>query len=339
MKTLALIFTLVSSLLLAAPMTFTASSGEVHGLGLIRTEKSKETPKRLAKFQATRGAQVPGSYDLSSRVSPPENQGGCGSCWDFALTKALRSELMLKAMDPGVLAFNYLLNNCGPGPKMWGCNGGTEDAGLSFLGGAGPWLESQDPYTQSEGRCKTGLAVAGTAIEYKTVSDGVPTFEELAQVVSQDHVLSITVAVCGGWGNYSGGIYSRNECGANSINHMINMVGYSCETSVDEKGKCVFVNGKPKNGDGYLIVMNNWGTSWGEKGYMRTRWGVDAIAYTAYYFEVKQAPKPPTPPAPTPSPQPDPGHGDNHIIFYGIIIVLVVIVGGLIGVLATRKKE
>ncbi len=332
-----LLLLMASLQLFAAPLTFKTESGEVHGLGLIRTEKSKDTPKRLAKWEPLRSMIVPGTYDLSSRVSPPENQGGCGSCWSFALTKALRSELMLKSKDPGVLAFNYLLNNCGPGPKMWGCNGGTEDAGLSFLSGAGPWLESQDPYTQSEGRCK-GLPTAGTALEYKTVSNGVPTFEELAQVVSQDHVLSITVAVCGRWGNYNGGIFDKNDCGANSINHMINMVGYSCETSVDEKGNCIFVNGKPKNGDGYLIVMNNWGNGWGEKGYMRTRWGIDAVAYTAYYFEVKQTPKPPTP-TPTPGPGPGPVNPSGIPIWlYGILAITGVVIIFL-GVSLYKKRD
>jgi hypothetical protein len=263
---------------------------EVHGTGLLKTDKTKEFLKALPKHQMFRDSTVPGKYDLTPDVSPPENQGSCGSCWDFSLTKALRSALMIAGKDPGVLAFNYLLNNCGPGPRMYGCNGGMFEAGQSFLNGSGPWLESQDPYTQSEGRCKSGLPVAGTALEMVQVGGDSPSFQLLAQAVSQRHMLSIDVAVAGSWGGYSGGIYNGNGSG---INHMINMNGYDCETSVDAAGNCVFNSqGEPKNGDGFLIVMNNWGTSWGERGYMRTRAHRNEIASTAVYFRVKEQPKP-----------------------------------------------
>jgi hypothetical protein len=273
--------------------------GLPHALGLKRTPESLEfirsSPKRFT-LNSRSVVSVPKLVDLTPLVSPPENQGGCGSCWDFSLTKALRSAFMLAGKDPGTLAFNYLLNNCGPGPSMWGCNGGDFDAAKSLVGGAGPWLESQDPYRQSEGSCKN-LPVAASGIDFKFVGDGshAPTFQELAVALAAKHMLSVDVAVCGAWGSYSGGIFNRNECGANSINHMINLVGYDCETSVDAQNNCVFnAQGKPVNGDGFLKAMNNWGGKgqWGEDGYMRSRYGIDALATTALYFEVKQDPKP-----------------------------------------------
>lgn len=289
MKLLILLF-LFPAFLLADVATFTTKEyRETHGLGLKRTPGSVIFLSSLPKHPLMRDSVVPGKFDLTPLVSPPENQGSCGSCWDFSLTKALRSALMLAGKDPGVLAFNYLLNNCGPGPKMWGCGGGDFDAGQSFISGAGPWLESQDPYQETETRCKSGLPVAGTSIKMVQVGGESPSFKELAQAISQKRMLSIDVAVAGSWGSYSGGIYNGNGSG---INHMINLVGYDCETSVDASGNCVFdSSGQPQNG-GYLIVMNNWGTSWGERGYMRTRWGRNEIATTAVYFDVGEVPVP-----------------------------------------------
>lgn len=301
---------------------------ENHALGLKRTEASKAFIMQGKRYEMPRkgvASAIPGKVDLSPLVSPPEDQGGCGSCWDFSLTKALRSALMIAGKDPGTLSFNYLLNNCGPGPSQWGCGGGDFDAGKSFLNGAGPWLESEDPYTEREGRCKTGLKVAGTALEMVFLSDRA-SFEEQATALSQKHVLSIDVAVAGNWGSYSGGIYNGNGSG---INHMVNYVGYDCETSVDAAGNCVFVNGQPKNGDGYLILMNNWGM-WGEKGYMRTRWGRNQAGTTSAFFRVKEEPVPPTPPGPVPPVPPSPSTPWPWYIWLiigggGVLVVFILI--------------
>lgn len=306
---------------------------EPHALGLKRHPlKLKELKRRAKKHQAVYGVDlIPGKVDLSPIASPPENQGGCGSCWAFGITKALRSEYMIAGIDPGTLAFNYLLNNCGPGPRQGGCNGGDFDAGESFLNGAGPWLENLDPYTQREGRCKA-LPPSGTAISYHVVGNGTsrPSFADLALAHSKKHVLVVDVAVCGQWGNYAGGIFDKNQCGANSINHIINTVGHNCETSVDAAGNCVFNSaGQPINGDGYLIAMNNWGTGWGEKGYMRTRWGIDAIADTAMYFEIKQPTPPPVPPVPPTPPTPVPPVPGSSIPVW-VWIVISVLGGGLV---------
>lgn len=292
MRFIAVIAFLFLGMAASAEDTFTTKQyREPHALGLKRTPESRAFVKAAKKFVLSRDAApvVPGKVDWSAMVSPPENQGSCGSCWSFSLTKALRSAFMLKHADPGTLAFNYLVNNCGP-TKEWGCEGGDFDAGKNFMSGLGPWLEKDDPYTaRDNGRC-LGLPPMGTAIEFVQVGNGnqAPTFQELAVALASRHMLAIDVAVCGAWGSYSGGIFNRNECGANSINHMINLNGYDCQTSVDAVGNCVFnAKGQPVNGDGFLIPMNNWGKSWGEGGYMRTRWGVDAIADVAMYFEVK----------------------------------------------------
>lgn len=317
--------------------TFTTKAptrGEVHALGLSRSIESKKFIEMHAKKAEESRADnpIPGTYDLTSKVSPPENQGNCGSCWDFSLTKALRSALMLAGKDPGTLAFNYLLNNCGPGPHMYGCGGGDFDAGQSFLNGAGPWLDSQDHYTQSEGRCKSGLNVAGTAIDMQVISNQ-PSFKVIAGLNSQNKMLAVDVAVAGAWGAYSSGIYNRNDAGPGSINHMINVVGYSCETSVDASGNCVFdANGKPKNGDGYLKAENNWDVTWGEGGYMRTRWGMNAIGNTIAYFTVKEVPPPtpPVPPTPPTPPTPEPGGAPLYLwvvigaLVVGILVLVVI---------------
>lgn len=264
---------------------------EVHGKGLVRDQGKYDAFNKSIKkkFIVAKDAVLKGNFDLSPIASPPENQGTHGTCWDYAITKALRSEYRIAGIDPGQLSFNYLI--CG-GHTQYSCDsGGDFDAMQQDLNGKGHWLSANDPYPNCSGVCATAPMVA-TAESVVTVGTGArPTFKELAAANSADkgHVLVIDVAVCGSWESYFSGIFSANQCGASSINHMINMVGYNCETSVDSAGNCVFnTAGQPVNGDGYLKVMNNWGTTWGENGYMRTRYGVDAIANDAKYFTIKQ---------------------------------------------------
>lgn len=282
-----------------------------HGKGLRRTESSKEflrKARRLSRVHVTDA--IPARVDISGMVSPPEDQGSCGSCWSFSLTKALRSAWMVQGNDPGKLSFNYLLNNCGPGTKEWGCGGGDFNAADNFTTPHGPGLDSQDPYTASEGRCKK-LPPAAWSVSHTMLggNDG-PTFKDLAYAIGvQKLMVSIDVAVMGEWENYGGGIYNGCVGGPEDINHMVDLTSYSCETSVDANGNCVFTStGKPINGDGWIGVQNNWGTSWGEGGYMRTRmYGKDGkkcngIATDALVFQVKATPQPLPPPVPIPVP-------------------------------------
>jgi C1A family cysteine protease len=269
----------------------------VHAKGLKRTTDSKKslTEGEYISFLSSKQS-LPGNMDLSPLVSLPENQGSCGDCWDFSLTKALRSSLMIAGKDPGVLSFNYLKNNCGPGTGEMGCFGGDFPAADNFLNSAGPWLESQD----GERRCVN--SVAGTAITYQMLGDATngPTFKDLSYAVGfLNQALSIDVAASAGdWENYASGIYDGCAGGSGNIDHMINLVGYSCETSVDKDGHCLFdATGNPVNGDGYLLVMNNWGEDWGIQaanghgGYMKTRFKVNgqncnAVATDALMFTV-----------------------------------------------------
>lgn len=301
-----------------------------HHKGLNRDLHAKKFLEETPRLHVPRGVQLPSSADLSSEVSLPEDQGQCGQCWAYSLTKALRSEYMIAGVDPGVLEFLYLVNNCGPGPSMGGCRGGDFVAAQNFLNSYGPGLNALNPDVGRDGGQCLNQPVKATAVDYQMVggSSG-PTFYDLAYLVggAEKHMVSIDVAAgSGDWESYSDGIYDGCTGGPNQIDHMIDLVGYDCETSVDGQGHCVFnAQGYPVNGDGYLIDENNWGEEWGTKagnghgGYQKTRMLVNgkkcnAIATDALVFKINAQPHPPVPPPVPPTPPVPPAPACNGFL-------------------------
>lgn len=261
-----------------AEKLYQTKSYPARATGLVITEEDRSRMQAMPHREIVM-SPIPGEVDLSAQISAPGDQGTCGACWAFALTKALRSEYMLKGVKMPRLEINFLLNNCGSGPRMYGCDGGNFTAADSFLDLDGPGFEKDNPYLAKEGTC-ANLPVRATAHSYTYVgpSDGVVSFREIAYAIGVEHHMLVTdvAANAGEWANYSGGIY--NNCKYGKIDHMINIVGYNCETSVDTSGHCVFdANGRPINKDGYLLLQNSWGEDWGTKaangrgGYMKSR--------------------------------------------------------------------
>jgi C1A family cysteine protease len=285
--------------------TYTTRRQPSHAKGLVRTE---ETRRLLKSFQF--GAPpvywlVTGKLDISSKVSLPRNQGGCGDCWAYSLVKALQSELMLAGTSPSsLLDVEYLTGNCGGSDRENGCGGGDFPAAANLVTPNGAPANGRDP--AGGGRCPSG-PVAGSALSYQMLGgDNGPTFQDLAAWVSGAadgyyHMVSIDVAAgAGDWENYSDGIYNGCSGGSGDIDHMIDLVGYDCGTSVDTYGNCLFDStGRAANHDEKLLVENNWGEDWGTKaanghgGYMWTAMydsqgrKCNAVATDALVFAVK----------------------------------------------------
>jgi C1A family cysteine protease len=234
---------------------------------------------------------LPVRTNFRGNMAPPMSQENCGCCWCFSITNSLLSQYLLSGKNPGVLAFNYLINNCGGMANEDGCNGGDFDAGLNMLNGKGPWLNSQDPFTATDGgQCKVGLPVAATAQKWVVVGDGQtrPTAQQLCEAIwngGQGRCLSVDVAADDTWSAYTSGIYNQNT--SQEIDHMVRIVDYDAQTSVDTNGNAAFnAQGGFLNGDGFFYVRNNWDTTWGENGDMRSRYGANNLAETAMFFDI-----------------------------------------------------
>jgi C1A family cysteine protease len=281
----------------------TRSYSAPHAMGLKRTEASREFLKSARRQSFVDVTPVPGKFSLRAKAGPVEDQGSCGSCWDFALTSTLRGSWMTGAgQDPGRLSFNYLLN-CAK--TMDGCSGGDFPAADMLVNPLGaPAYGSDGPYTAKQGQCQEKPVLA-SSVSYKILGSDLgahpeipaPSFRDIAYVVGVLHQpVSTDVAVDFRWQMYGGGVY--NGCSSNitenDLNHMVVIEGYDCESAVDASGTCQFdADGNLPPGVGTWIIRNSWGTSWGDHGYITTKatdkkgQRCNAVATDALYFDLK----------------------------------------------------
>lgn len=273
----------------------TREYGEPHAKGLVRTKKSAAFLAKAKTVSFLGAGAVPAKYSLAGRVGPVEDQGQCGSCWDFSLTEALRGTWISAGSDPGRLSFNYLLN-CDTNEN--GCNGGDFTAADYFVSPHGaPAYGSDGAYTAGQtgqsGTCTLRRSVASTA-DYKMLgANGVPSFKDIAYVVGVLHrPVAIDIAAGDSFQNYSSGVL--NDCSETQIDHMVVIDGYSCEKSVNKDGTCKFDSrGNLPPGVGTWIIRNSWGTGWGQNGYVTAKATnskgakCSAVATDALYYDVK----------------------------------------------------
>jgi C1A family cysteine protease len=265
----------------AAPehLTFVSKTYDVtHARGLVRTREGREF-LRTAPRQSFTDVSVPAKYSLRGLTGPIEDQGYCGSCWDFSLTSTLRGTFAAAGQDPGRLSFNYLLN-CAK--EQYGCQGGDFPAADHFVTPQGaPAYGADGEYTATEGACQSTTPVA-SVVSYKFLGPDLglfpdhpyASFRDIAYVVGVLHQpVSVDVNADYMWESYSSGVY--NACSdedPKDSNHMVVVEGYDCETAVDSAGNCAFdANGNLPAGVGTWLVRNSWGASWGDQGYITTK--------------------------------------------------------------------
>ncbi len=211
------------------------------------------------KFKATLRMDVPTAFDWrdSGIMTPVKNQGGCGSCWDFAATGAF--EAAIKQRD----GIEYDLSE----QQALSCN----TYGSSCAGG---WAEPVYELFRRFG------AVSETCMPYQA-SDAVPCTQDQCQVVVKledwvyvaNDVASIKQAVLLGpvtthftvytdFFSYSSGCYQHVSGGVEG-GHLVVIVGW-------DDNAC--------GGQGAWICRNSWGPGWaGLGGYFFVKWGDSGI--------------------------------------------------------------
>merc|ERR1719440_2385274 len=177
-------------------------------------------------------------------VTPVKNQGQCGSCWAFSTPGSVEGAYQIATGK--LLSFSeQQLVDCSGSYGNQGCNGGLMDNAFKYyLGkGKGATLEASYPYTGRDGTCKSGFTVA---VSIKKFTDVKANDEDALAAAVTTQPVSVAVDARK-WQNYKNGVFSG--CGAiHMLDHGVLAVGYTSDS---------------------WKIKNSWGTSWGEKGFIR----------------------------------------------------------------------
>ncbi|GAB4827068.1 hypothetical protein Ancab_033951 [Ancistrocladus abbreviatus] len=212
--------------------------------------KSKSTSFKNEKLTV-----VPATMDWRTKgvVTPIKDQGDCGCCWAFSAVAAMEGITKLKTGKLISLSEQELVD-CDINGDGDGCEGGLMDSAFQFIiQNQGLATEAAYPYVGLDNTCNSKKS----ALHAAKISgyEDVPANNEAALLKAVANQ-PVSVAVDGGNFNfqfYSSGVLS-GECGTD-LDHAVTAIGY----------------GTTSNGVKYWLVKNSWGTSWGEKGYMRLK--------------------------------------------------------------------
>jgi C1A family cysteine protease len=225
-----------------------------HGLGY------RPDPADLSHLKDVDDPLRPNTYaaafDLRTqgKLNSVRDQGGCGSCWDFATMASLESYLL-----PGEARnFSEQDLNANHGFDYAECAGGNRTMSMAYLTRwSGPLSETDVPYPYS--------AEGFTPLKHVQQLNYLPDRTSFTANDTLKYFLTTYGAVqvsyyhSNTFYNSTYKSYYKNTA-STSTNHAVAVVGWD-----DNFPKANFKTTAP--GNGAFIVRNSWGSSWGDGGY------------------------------------------------------------------------
>ena len=198
------------------------------------------------------------SWAAQQKCSPVKNQGSCGSCWAFAACGVFESDILRFDGVTRNLSEQWFVN-C----SQYDCDGGWCPADMFKSKGA--VYETDEPYKAANGTCKNSYTYHEKILGYKEIGTQ-PTTDQIKNAIYTYGPVWVCVNAGSNFNAYNGGVLSKTDAG--DINHAVVLVGW------DDNYSC-------------WVMRNSWGSSWGESGYMRIKYGISKIGYKATYFVYK----------------------------------------------------
>lgn len=199
-------------------------------------------------------------------VTPVKSQGQCGSCWAFAATAVLESQVYIATGTPPDYSEQQLVDCT---PMCYGCNGGNYDYAWDYLKEPGFILEADYPYQAQNLPCEQRYHDPYIRVlTYQYIN----TSEDSIKANLMDYgPVACSIGANSNLKEYTGGCYE--DPSTTSINHAVVIVGW-------DDNICP---------NGSWIVKNSWGSSWGDNGFFTINRGdvhIGSYSAIAYYEEI-----------------------------------------------------
>jgi len=245
-----------------------ASAANPMRKGFVRMQRAENVA--VAETTDEMRAAAPGKLDWTTQgaTTPVKDQGQCGSCWAYSATEGIESGLF---MSTGILTELSEQQVISCDKTDGGCDGGDLPTAFAYVkkaGGISTESDYPDSSASSErtGSCKWDKSEAASITKdtfaIPECTGGSCKHQKESDLMAQlatNGPLSICVNA-NPWNSYNGGVMTASTCDGkyNDLDHCVQLVGYDNTVS------------KP-----YWKVRNSWGTSWGERGYIRLAMGTN----------------------------------------------------------------
>ncbi|NIM99959.1 MAG: hypothetical protein GTO24_18360 [candidate division Zixibacteria bacterium] len=228
-------------------------------LGLRIPEWYDDWFRGAKKIEAQPEVVLPPYFDWrdSAGVTPPKDQGSCGSCWAFGALGALEAMAKIYGGRELDLSEQQILSCRAYG---WGCNGGWMSYCYELFQAFGSISEECMPYhaNDTDPCIQESCEVLAKITGWTPVANNV---DAIKTAVLKGPV-SCAMTVYNDFFSYTGGCYEHE--GLDPCNHAVLIVGW-------DDDYC--------DGDGAWIVKNSWGPGWGEDGFFRIKYNSCLIGY------------------------------------------------------------
>lgn len=212
---------------------------------------SKGTFTRLPK-----NVKIPDKMDWRKKgaVTPVKNQGACGSCWAFSTTGSLEGA-HFRVSHKLVSLSEQQLVDCSTIDGNNGCSGGLMDNAFKYIEEVGG-LDTEDsyPYKAIDDKCHfKNNSIGSKCSGFIDIVSGDE--KALMEAVATMGPISVAIDATRNFMFYKEGIFEDETCenGRFNLDHGVLLIGYGSDNKTED----------------FWIVKNSWGTTWGEKGYIR----------------------------------------------------------------------